>query len=205
MLTKFLLVCWPILVSILAYFYKNKQNGHNPMTGGPISMPKAFWLAYTVSTWFFLPLIFIFHPEVVLPIKYIIAFHLLSWWARGPLELVMIYKWFNWSPKYGISHDCFHLAGLIILYFIYRHGFQDLTAINNMAIAFICITIFATVAEISFAYLFLKTRSELEEKDNIYFASDDPKWIFINRLTLTVVCAVMSHLICQSIYAYLVL
>lgn len=205
MLTKVLLVLWPLLVSVLAYFYKKKQNGPSPMTGGPISTPKAFWLAYTVTTWFFLPLIFIFHPEVSIPLKYVIAFHLLSWWARGPLELVMIYKWFNWSPRYGIGHDIFHLVGLVILYFMNRNGMQNLTPINNIVVAFICITVFATVAEISFAYLFLKARSEIEEKDNIYFASDDPKWIFINRLTLAVVCAVMSHLICQSLYAYLVL
>lgn len=205
MLTKALLVFWPVLVSACAYFYKKKQNGPNPMTGGPISTPKAFWLAYTVTTWFFLPLLFIFSSEIITPIKYIIAFHLLSWWARGPLELVMIYKWFNWSPRYGISHDLFHIVGLIILYFINRDHFQNLTPLNNIALAFICITIFATAAEISFAYLFLKARSEAEEKDNIYFASDDPKWIFINRLTLTVVCAVMSHLICQAVYALLVL
>lgn len=205
MLTKALLVFWPVLVSACAYYYKKKQNGPNPMTGGPISTPKAFWLAYTVTTWFFLPLLFIFSAEIITPIKYIIAFHLLSWWARGPLELVMIYKWFNWSPRYGISHDLFHIAGLIILYFINREHYQNLTPLNNIALAFICITIFATAAEISFAYLFLKARSEAEEKDNIYFASDDPKWIFINRLTLTVVCAVMSHLVCQAVYALLVL
>ncbi len=76
---------------------------------------------------------------------------------------------------------------------------------SNIALAFIFVTILATVAEISFAYLFLKARSEAEEKDNIYFASDDPKWIFINRLTLAVVCGVMAHLICQSVYAFLVL
>ncbi len=205
MLTKVLLVIWPVLVSAFAYFYKKKQNGPKAMTGGPISTPKAFWLAYTVTTWFFLPFLFIFNPETILPIKYIIAFHLLSWWARGPLELVMIYKWFNWSPRYGISHDLFHILGLIILYFINRENFQNLTPMNNIALAFVCITIFATAAEISFAYLFLKVRSEAEEKDNIYFASDDPKWIFINRLTLTVVCAVMSHLVCQALYALLVL
>ncbi len=205
MLTKVLLVIWPLLVSACAYLYKKKQNGPNPMTGGPISKPKAFWLAYTVTTWFFLPFLFIFSPDVIVPIKYVIAFHLLSWWARGPLELVMIYKWFNWTPRYGISHDIFHIVGLVSLYYINRENFINLTPMSNMALAFIFVTTLATVAEISFAYLFLKARSEAEEKDNIYFASDDPKWIFINRLTLTVVCGVMAHLICQAVYALLVL
>lgn len=205
MLTKILLVIWPLLVSTCAWLYKKKQNGPNCMTGGPISTPKSFWLAYTVTTWFFLPFLFIISPTVILPIKYIIYFHLLSWWARGPLELVMIYKWFNWTPKYGISHDLFHIVGLVALYYINRNEIVALNPMSNMAIAFIFVTTLATVAEISFAYLFLKARSEAEEKDNIYFASDDPKWIFINRLTLVVVCGVMAHLICQAVYALLVL
>ena len=199
MLTKYILVLWPALVSLFAFFYKKKQNGPNPMTGGPISTPKAFWLAYTVTTWFFFPFLFILSPEVIAPLKMIIGFHLLSWWLRGPLELVMIYKWFNWTPKYGISHDLFHLIGLSALWIYFYENFLSLSGLNLIAHAFIIVTIFATVAEISFAYLFLKVRSIEEEKDNIYFASDDPKWIFINRLTLTVVLAVMSHLCLQSL------
>ena len=205
MITKILIILWPVFVSIIALLYKKKQNGPDPMTGGPISTPKAFWLAYTVTTWFFFPLLLILHPEVNPELKYIILFHLISWWLRGPIELVMIYKWFNWTPRYGITHDFFHLIVLILLYFYKKSAFVNLSPINNIVAAFIFVTIAATVAEITFAYLFLKARSEIEEKDNIYFASDDPKWIFINRVTLTVVIGVMLHLISQSIYTYLVL
>ncbi len=204
MLTKSALILWPVLVSLFALLYKRKQNGPDPMTGGPISTPKAFWLAYTVTTWFFFPFLFLVNSEIIIPIKIIIGFHLISWWLRGPLELVMIYKWFNWTPKYGISHDLFHLTGIAALWIYYHNSFLALSGLNLLAHAFILVTVFATIAEISFAYLFLKVRSEQEKKDNIYFASDDPKWIFINRLTLTVVIGVMTHLILQSIYAFLV-
>lgn len=205
MLTKILLVIWPLIVTVFASLYKKKQNGPKAMTGGPISTPKAFWLAYTITTWFFFPWIFIFSPDVSSGIKAVIIFHLASWWIRGPLELVMIYKWFNWTPKYGIAHDTFHLLGITAFYFMNKSEFGALNSMSNMALAFIFITFIATVAEISFAYLFFTVRSEEEEKDNIYFASDDPKWLFINRLTLLVVCGVMAHLICQAVYALLVL
>ncbi|NOT78817.1 MAG: hypothetical protein HOP07_07415 [Bacteriovoracaceae bacterium] len=205
MFTKITLLSWPILVTLFAALYKKKQNGPNPLTGGPISTPKSFWLAYTVTTWFFLPFIFLLNPDVIVPLKILISFHLLSWWIRGPLELVMIYKLFNWSPRYGISHDLFHLVGLFVTWVYYYKDLITLTGISLLAHAFILVTIFATIAEISFAYLFLKIRTQQEEKENIYFASDDPKWIFINRLTLTVVIAVMSHLIIQSAYAFFVL
>lgn len=204
-MTKIIILFWPLLVSILAYFYKKKQNGDNPFTGGPISTPKAFWLAYTVSTWFFFPLIFVFNPLVSPAVKLILAFHLLSWWIRGPLELVMIYKWFNWSPCYGITHDIFHLISLISLIIINYHEIQNFGPINIMAITFVGMTIIATLAEILFAYLFFTVRSKEEEKENIYFASDDPKWIFINRLTFIVVCSVMIHLTLQAVYAFFML
>jgi hypothetical protein len=205
MILKILIIVWPLLVSSLAFFYKKKQNGPNPMTGGPISIPKSFWLAYTISTWFFLPILFITNSELIIPLKIILGFHLSSWWLRGPIELFMIYKYFNWTPKYGISHDLFHLLGLIGLMFFYKAELTELNSINLIVFSFLYVTVFATLAEILFAFLFLKARSVAEEEDNIYFASDDPKWIFINRVTLITVCAVMAHLVLQSIYAFLVL
>jgi hypothetical protein len=202
-LMKWCFVFWPMLVTGVAFLYQNKQNGPNPMTGGPISTPKSFWLAYTITTWFFLPIFFIAHPLVSFELKMIVGFHLTSWWLRGPIELVMIYKFFNWTPKYGITHDAFHVLGLIGLTLFYREQLTNFTPYSLLAFSFVCVTIFATFAEILFAYLFLKARSESEEKDNIYFASDDPKWIFINRVTLSVVIVVMLHLVTQSLYALL--
>ncbi len=202
---KFILILWPILVSLFALTYQKKQNGTKPLTGGPISRPKSFWLAYTISTWFFLPLFFYFSPNTLAELKYVLLFHLISWWLRGPIELFMIYRFFNWTPKYGISHDAFHIIGL--LFFLKKVAIHpvNLDAHNFIVWLFLIVTVIATVAEILFAYLFLKARSLEEEQDNIYFASDDPKWIFINRVTLTVVIFVMSHLLIQAFMSWLYL
>jgi len=146
-----LLIIWPILVSIVALIYQKKQNGDKPLTGGPISTPKSFWLAYTILTWFFLPLFMAFHHQTHEVLKTALVFHLISWWLRGPIELVMIYKYFNWTPKYGISHDLFHLIGLI--FFITKLDIHPVNLdIHNFIIwLFLLVTIFATMAEILFA------------------------------------------------------
>ncbi len=202
-ISKVILVLWPLVVVSLAIFYRKKQSSNNPWTGGPISWPKAFWLSYTIQTWFFLPFVFLFHPATPTFLKVIVAFHLISWWVRGLLEMVMIYKWLNWSPRYGISHDLFHLIGCSALLFNFRH---ELTTLSMGAEAFLVaiylfILFISTTAEISFAFLFLRLRSIQEKNENVYFASDDPKWLFVNRYTLFVDIIVFSHLLFQSYYA----
>lgn len=195
-----IIALWPLVVSGMAVFFYRKQNSRQAWTGGPISWPKSFWLAYTTTTWFFLPFVFIFHPDFPAPLIYFFVAHLLSWWIRGPLELVMIYKWLNWTPRYGISHDLFHilLCGSLLTFALKDLNLSNGAPLTVLALIFAGMIIFATCAEILFAFLFLKARSTQEEQENIYFASDDPKWIFINRVTLTVVIIVMIHLLLQS-------
>lgn len=203
LLSKLILALWPLVVTMLALFYRKKQSSPNPWTGGPISWPKSFWLSYTIQTWFFLPFVFFIPSDVQSFLKVIIGFHLVSWWTRGLLELVMIYKWLNWSPRYGISHDVFHILGLSALLYFFRaeiplvafgtHGF--------IVLAYIYMLFLTTTAEITFAMLFLKLRTLQEKMENVYFASDDPKWIFVNRYTLAIVILAFIHLFFQSWYA----
>jgi hypothetical protein len=200
-LGKLLLIIWPVMISVSAISYRNKQNGVNPWTGGPISWPKAFWLNYTIQTWFILPLIFVF-ASIPFFLKQILLFHLISWWIRGPLELVMIYRWFNWSPRYGISHDLLHILGCGALVFIHRDEWATLQfgSVAFLASLLVVMILITTCAEISFAILFLRLRTLQEKNDKIYFASDDPKWVFVNRWTMTVVLFSFAHLFYQCYY-----
>jgi hypothetical protein len=201
-IAKIVLVIWPLWLTVVANFYRRKQNGLNPWTGGQISWPKAFWLAYAIQTWFFLPLFF-FQSSTPDFIRYILIFHLISWWLRGLCELVMIYKWFNWTPRYGIGHDLFHLIGCGSLLFYFRDSMGSV-AFGTTAFAaylYILMLFISTSAEITFAMLFMKFRSKEEVENNVYFASDDPKWVFVNRYTLSIVVIVFIHLIFQSFYA----
>lgn len=200
---KCLIILWPVFIAIQAAFYRKKQNGMNPWTGGPISWPKAFWLAYTIFSWFFLPIIFLIHPQLDNVVRYLVIFHLLSWWIRGILELFMIYKWFNWSPRYGISHDFFHWLGILIIFILNLQHYSviDTHSFNFLVLVFFGYILFSTLAEIYFAFSFLQLRTEQEKRENIYFASDDPKWIRINRITLSIVLISYAHLLYQSYLA----
>lgn len=199
---KVAIAIWPLLVSLLARFFHRKQNSKKAWTGGPISWPKSFWLAYTTTSWFLLPLLFIAHEDLPYGIWVFYVFHLISWWLRGPLELVMIYKWFNWTPKYGIAHDLCHILGCIVCIFLFKNDFVQwpIDPISVAALVYILMVLFATSAEILFAAMFFSFRSQQEADENVYFASDDPKWIVINRVTLAVVVVVMSHLIWQTLF-----
>ncbi len=196
-----LCILWPLVSCLLAAHFYRRQNGSKAWTGGPISVPKAMWLSYTVTTWFFMPIWLLLSGSVPQPLIYFFYFHLLSWWIRGPLELVMIYKWLNWTPKYGMGHDLFHILGCF--YFLQSAQLElmniDLSLANKLALIFCLIILASTVAEIWFAYLFFTTRSNQEKDDNIYFASDDPKWKFINRATASVVYPAYLHLFIQSL------
>lgn len=199
---KIAIALWPVLVLLLARGFHRKQNSKKAWTGGPISWPKSIWLAYTITSWFLLPLLFVVYPDLPPGLWVFYIFHLASWWLRGPLELVMIYKWLNWTPKYGISHDIFHIVGGLVCIFLNKEDFTHwpTDAISVAALVYVFVILFATVAEILFAAMFFIFRSRQEADENIYFASDDPKWIIINRVTTVIVVSVMSHLVWQSIF-----
>jgi hypothetical protein len=213
--SKILLILWPLLPIGLAIFFHTKQNSRDAWTGGPISWPKSLWLSYTITTWFFCPILFLTAPQLSPALLLVFAFHLLSWWIRGPLELVMIYRWLNWSPRYGISHDLFHIA--VTSFLLARSlapplaetasesGFTQVSMqlgqsapLEMIATAFAIMIILTTAAEICFAFLFLKIRTAQEQSENVYFASDDPKWRFVNGATLAAVIAAYGHLLFQS-------
>jgi hypothetical protein len=180
------------------FYYK--QNVKKAL-GGPVSVPKALWLGYATGSWFLIPFLFVFVPELNSILKILLIVHLVSWWVRGPLELVMIYKWLNWTPVYGITHDAVHnlvLAGIFIW------GFQEVLPaitpglnLNFLAFVYLVVTFISIIFEIAFAYLFRKTRVFEENADLIYFASTDPRYLFINRLTLGVVIFVYAHVAIQ--------
>lgn len=187
---------WPVVILLFAVMFHRKQNSKTAWTGGQISWPKAFWLFYTVLTWFIYPFFFLFHPE--LPANYFwpFALHLFSWWVRGPLELLMIYKWLNWKPLYGISHDIFHLI-LIVSVALYWGVFSTATnATAELAQWFYGSLFLSTAAETYFVARFKDLRSEKEGRDNVYFASTDPKWKKVNVITGIVV----TSLILQMLY-----
>lgn len=199
------LILFPFISLGLGAAFRARQN-KGDIVGGDISWPKSLWLSYTITAWFVLPLliigVFSAGPQAW-PTTLWVAYvgHLVSWWVRGPLELFMIYKWFNWSPRYGIAHDLAH-ATFLILTIAWAFLNSEIThwfAVPGAAIAalFMLITVFMTFAETLFAFLFSHERTKGE--DLLYFASDEPRWRMINRITTTVVILAYAHLFFQSL------
>jgi hypothetical protein len=170
-------ITFPLILIILSFVFKKRQN-KGDIVGGDISTPKSLWLCFAIGAWFFYPFFYFLTP-LESSLFHILFFHLISIWVRGLLELVMIYKWYNWSPRYGIAHNTFHFLGVFILSLFY----YDKVASNFSFATFIILVLVSFLFETLFAILFFKVRGE--EKHKVYFASDDPKWRFINRLTIT--------------------
>ncbi|MEK2647119.1 hypothetical protein [Bdellovibrio sp. BCCA] len=182
------------LCSIWFYYKQNK----GAFVGGPISWPKAVWLYHAIFSWFLVPLVYLSLPDLHISLKILIGLHALIWWIRGPLELVMIYKFFNWTPRYGITHDVFHVillfAGMVATAKLWP---ENMT--NWMAFIYCAVTVLMLCFEISFAALFLDVRGN--EDCRIYYAADEPKWKFINWLTKVGLAFGVGHAIIQAILA----
>jgi hypothetical protein len=200
-LSSFLILA--LIVGAAVYFRRaqNRNTASGAWVGGEISWPKAFWLAYAIGSWFLMPWIFFLDPATPTPLKWALGFHLASWWIRGPLELVMIYKWFNWTPIYGISHDSLHNLGLFLATSAATAmiGWESLAGDAHAfwAWLFLCSICLAMMAEVTFAALFIVTRGK--GNDKIYFASDSEEYRMINRLTLTACIILYGHLAIQTV------
>ena len=181
------------------WFYKKQNQGS--FVGGAISIPKALWLFYAIFFWFFLPLIYLSHPALDGTLKVILALHTLIWWIRGPLELAMIYKWFNWSPRYGIIHDVLH-AGVLFIALLGTVKIWPESPSNWMLFVFLGFTIISLLFEATFAALFLNIRGSADHK--IYYADDSEKWRFVNFLTTVAVILGLFHLVVQASCAFFI-
>jgi len=185
---------------------QNKKTATGQWTGGEISWPKAFWLAYALGSWFLVPFVFYLSDATFQPFKVVLLIQILSWWVRGALELFMIYRWFNWSPIYGISHDSVHNTVLFGATAIAaaKIGWPNLMVdhFNLLVFAYLVAICFCMMAEVVFAALFIMTRGLSAGK--IYFASDSAEYRLINQLTFTVCIIVYAHMVFQSIALFFV-
>ncbi len=173
------LVC-VLLTSSVFFFLQNSRNE----VGGKISAVKSIWLFFVIYYWFLLPFFFFFinfdnYQTYIL----IISLHLVSMWIRGIIELVMIYKFYNWSPLYGITHTFVHFLGILLYVAV---NFLSLSKWPIEYSLYLFILLVTLICEVCFAKSFWGIRGDSVNTKKIYFASDDPKWTKINRLTFNV-------------------
>ena len=193
------MILWPLAVLFLAIFFHRKQNSKDPWTGGPISWPKSLWLSNAIYSWFFYPIFLSLLFNHRSDLQFLLLANLVSWWTRGILELFMIYRWFSWSPRYGISHDSFQVTFYLVALTWMCFANVNFDFAFYFVFAFGLYMLIQMTFEVSFAFLFLRARSAHEAQENIYYASDDPKWIFINRLTKLAVTISIAYGVTQAV------
>jgi hypothetical protein len=189
-----------LIIQLLCSVWFHRRQNKGAFVGGPISWPKALWLYHAIFSWFLVPLVYLATPGLHPVLQLLLVLHCTSWWLRGITELFMIYKFYNWSPRYGISHDVVHgsllFVGMIATVKLWPESF-----INWMAFIYLAVTCVMLCFEVSFAALFLNVRGGCDHK--IYYAADEPKWRFINWLTKMALFVGLSHSVIQAVLFFL--
>jgi hypothetical protein len=187
-----------LVFQLLASFWFYRKQNRGEIVGGDISIPKALWLYHAIFSWYFVPLIYLYQSELDTNLAVILGVHAFIWWLRAPIELAMIFKTYNWTPRYGITHDVLH-GTCLLLATLFTTRLWPSTTLNWMAYSYLIVTFFMLCFETSFAALFLTVRGDKDHK--IYYASDDPKWRFINWLTTIGVTIGLAHAATQAVMA----
>jgi hypothetical protein len=171
------------LVLLTGFAFRLKQSRGS--LGGTIAVSKTFWLSYTIISWFILPLILIYKPYSI-EFKIVLASLSLSMWVRGLIELIMLYKYKNWKPIYGLVHNVFTLL-IMLLTFIFNN--PSSTKENIYLISISCSLGF----EIYYAHFFHKYLGKKTEGDNaVWFANkEDP--LYRKNLQVTTVGNVLLY------------
>jgi len=149
--------------------------------GGPISWPKLLWLTYALAGWFLVAFFFWRSDQIAPARRRAYGAHLLSFTVRGLVELWLIYVAVAWIPPYGIAHDLFDIALITVLA---RAAGPPRSVSDRVAGRFLTSIRLTLGCEIVFAWLFHRAA---DARTGLYFASADPYWDLINRLTTLVV------------------
>lgn len=168
-------------VGLAVRFYRRQNRAGT--TGGRISVPKIAWLFYAIFVWFMLCPILALDPQVPLQVRWILGVFALSMWARGLIELYMLYVSHSWRPPYGIAHDvaCILLiAGMAAR----SGGGMGGTWPALAAWLFVGVVVTSLIVEIAYAALFFRiVRGGTLGKEGVWFADEDPRFHRINRIT----------------------
>jgi hypothetical protein len=179
-----------LLAVSLWFYYRQNFAGQ---IGGTMSVAKLLWLDYALLAWFIVPC-FVWRSPLIEPqLRGIYGAYLANFLVRGVVELWMLYVTISWLPPYGITHDLFSIGLVTTLLLRRREKLSQLHDEQNLAARRFLVSIrLGLVCEIILACLFYRAT---EGRIGIYFASDDPHFAFINRLTWAIVLFAYADLL----------
>lgn len=169
---------------VAARWFRGKQNRAHAV-GGKISNPKLLWLFFAIWFWLFECAVLAFEPSLPRGYRVILGVHAASMWARGALEMFMLYVTKNWRPPIGISHDVLCIVSVLGLAVFFRDELPLESAWGPWAPALVAMLLFSLCVEVLYAALFFQAVEGKTTGDKgIWFASEDEaRFRRINRIT----------------------
>jgi hypothetical protein len=164
-------------------FYRRQRAG---ALGGAISAPKAFWLPFAIYLWFVAAGVLGFDPALPSSVRAPFAALAVSMWCRGVVEMVMLYGTKNWRPPYGIAHDVFCIALVLVVPVVWTPSLAEgPPRLVGGAILMWAVMLVSLVTEIVHARTFFAVIGpKTMGAEGIWFADDeDPRFVAINRRT----------------------
>ncbi len=179
------------------YVYKLQQKGNQ--IGGAISRAKSFWLSYVLFNYLALSIVLLIYTPADFPFYYGLLVFVILIYFRSIVQMLMMYKFKNWKPLYGIGSNLFFF--LVTLFFLI-HDFTSLIfsdwqlLILPLFLVKICMLL---LCDSYYAYVFHKAVGNATTGDQaIWFAgSHDARFNAVNSLTfqLNIVFSVVTLLI----------
>jgi len=187
-LTTFTQMLIAILVSVFtlsagAFFWAQNWKEQR---GGKISPAKLLWLLYAIILWFVLAPAIALDATVPSGFRILLGGFGLLMWARGVVELFMLYVTKNWRPPIGMAHNLLCILFLIVgLGFSLDGGSTFAQSSHLWLVRFVFLLVVSLIIETTYAFLFHRVvNGQTTGENGVWFAStEDARFDRINRLT----------------------
>lgn len=149
------------------------------LVGGPMSLPKILWLNLALASFLVIPAFLWQSSSISREARLLYGCFFAGFVIRAIIEMPMLYFHRAWKCRYGIAHDVFMMAVVVIFGWQMLHAKTSSPA-TNLALEFAIFLLVTLAGEILNAVLFSRIANPTE---GIYFASDSAAFRLINRIT----------------------
>jgi hypothetical protein len=106
-------------------------------------------------------------------------------WLRGAAEMLMLYRFKNWRPPYGITHDALCIALLLGVLAWHHDAFAAFGPLDAWGVGLVVLLVVSLCVEIHHAWSFHAAVSgRTMGEEGVWFADDDDeRFRKINRTT----------------------
>ncbi len=162
------------------------QNHHGTI-GGAISLAKMLWLFTALAYFFLVPAWLRRDPALSPPARRLFHLYFAGYVLRALIELPMLV----WTHAWRVEHGILHNVAMFALVMHLRRALPPAQARDVPARLFLPLLLTAAFAETLNAWLFGRAGSP---QTGQYFASGDPVFIWINRITWVEVAVLVPAL-----------